>query len=54
MGVSGAQRIWYMIPDRRVGVCVATCGRPVGLGNLLGALEVLEMPAGVTRQVVCG
>jgi glycosyltransferase involved in cell wall biosynthesis len=35
-----------------VSVCVATCGRPIGLGNLLGALEVLEIPAGATLQVV--
>ena len=40
------------IPDRRVSVCVATCGRPVGLGSLLGTLETLEIPAGVTLQVV--
>lgn len=40
------------IPHRRVSVCVATCGRPVGLRNLLGALEVLEIPARVRLQVV--
>ena len=40
------------MPQRCVSVCVATCGRPIGLANLLGALEVLEIPAGVTLQVV--
>ncbi|MBW2714749.1 MAG: glycosyltransferase family 2 protein [Deltaproteobacteria bacterium] len=40
------------LPARRVSVCVATCGRPVGLGNLLGALEALEIPAEATLQVV--
>jgi len=38
--------------DRRVSVCVATCNRPAGLLSLLGALEVLELPAGVALQVV--
>ena len=52
MAVSGPQPSGDRIPDRRVSVCVATCGRPVGLGNLLGALEVLEIPAGATLQVV--
>jgi GT2 family glycosyltransferase len=37
---------------RRVSVCVATCGRPTGLENLLGALETLEIPAGVELRVV--
>ena len=49
---SGSQPSGDRVPDRRVSVCVATCGRPVGLGNLLGALEVLEIPAGATLQVV--
>jgi glycosyltransferase involved in cell wall biosynthesis len=40
------------MPQRCVSVCVATCGRPIGLANLLGALEVLEIPADVTLQVV--
>ena len=40
------------MPQRRVSVCVATCDRPVGLSNLLGALEVLEIPADVRLQVV--
>jgi len=40
------------IPQRLVSVCVATCGRPIGLANLLGALEALEIPAGATLQVV--
>ena len=40
------------VPARCVSVCVATCGRPVGLRNLLGALEVLEIPSGVALQVV--
>jgi len=39
-------------PDRRVSVCIATCARPDGLRSLLGALEVLELPARVTLQVV--
>ncbi len=38
--------------SRRVSVCVATCGRPNGLRALLGAFEVLEVPAGTTLQVV--
>jgi GT2 family glycosyltransferase len=33
-------------------VCVATRCRPVGLENLLGALEALEITDGVTLQVV--
>jgi len=37
---------------RRVSVCVSTCARPVGLGVLLGALEVLEIPAGTALRVV--
>lgn len=52
MPVSGSQPSGERVPDRRVSVCVATCGRPFGLGNLLGALEVLEIPAGVMLQVV--
>jgi GT2 family glycosyltransferase len=40
------------IPQRRVSVCVATCGRQIGLANLLGALEVLEIPPGTMLQVV--
>jgi len=39
-------------PSRCVSVCVATCGRPTGLENLLGALESLEIPAGVKLRVV--
>jgi succinoglycan biosynthesis protein ExoM len=38
--------------QQRVSVCVATCGRPIGLANLLGALEVLEIPAGAMLEVV--
>ncbi len=52
MPESGSQLRGDEISDRRVSVCVATYGRPAGLGNLLGALEVLEIPAGVTLQVV--
>jgi succinoglycan biosynthesis protein ExoM len=37
---------------KRVSVCVATCQRPVGLGDLLAALEVLDIPAGFALQVV--
>ncbi len=40
------------VPDRRVSVCVATFGRPTGLRNLLGALEVLELPARTSLRVV--
>jgi len=40
------------IDQRRVSVCIATCGRPIGLANLLGALETLEIPSGATLQVV--
>ncbi len=52
MSASGSQRFDDGLPDRRVSVCVATCGRPIGLENLLGALEALEIPAGATLQVV--
>lgn len=52
MSASAAQACANGISERRVSVCVATCGRPVGLDNLLGALEVLEIPTGVTLQVV--
>jgi succinoglycan biosynthesis protein ExoM len=50
--VRGSQPCGDGIPARRVSVCVATCGRPIGLGNLLGALEALEIPAGASLQVV--
>jgi succinoglycan biosynthesis protein ExoM len=40
------------LTQRRVSVCIATCGRPMSLANLLGALEVLEIPAGTTLRVV--
>jgi GT2 family glycosyltransferase len=40
------------VPARRVSVCVATCGRPRGLANLLGAFETLEAPAGAAIQIV--
>ncbi|HEX9814751.1 MAG TPA: glycosyltransferase, partial [Myxococcota bacterium] len=41
-------------PDqsRFVSICIATCSRPQGLANLLGAFETLEIPAGVAFQVV--
>jgi GT2 family glycosyltransferase len=52
MSASGSQRFDDGLPNRRVSVCVATCGRPIGLANLLGALEVLEIPPGTTLQVV--
>jgi len=50
--MSGSQACGDEISQRRVSVCVATCGRPIGLANLLGALEVLEMPPGTTLQIV--
>ena len=50
--MTGSQASGDEMPQRRVSVCVATCGRPIGLANLLGALEVLAVPAGVTLQVV--
>jgi len=37
---------------RRVSVCVATCERPIGLANLLGAFEVLEISVHTALQVV--
>jgi GT2 family glycosyltransferase len=40
------------IPQRQVSVCVATFDRPIGLANLLGALETLELPPGTMLQVV--
>jgi GT2 family glycosyltransferase len=52
MSVSDNQPCGDPISGRRVSVCVATRGRPIGLGNLLGALEALEIPAGVMLQVV--
>jgi glycosyltransferase involved in cell wall biosynthesis len=52
MSMTGSQASGDEMPQRRVSVCVATCGRPIGLANLLGALEVLAVPAGVTLQVV--
>jgi succinoglycan biosynthesis protein ExoM len=52
MPMSGSQACGDEISQRRVSVCVATCGRPIGLANLLGALEVLEMPPGTTLQIV--
>jgi glycosyltransferase involved in cell wall biosynthesis len=52
MSVPGPQAIGDGIPKRIVSVCVATCDRPIGLANLLGALEALEIPAGATLQVV--
>jgi len=41
-------------PDqsRFVSICIATCSRPQGLANLLGAFETLGIPAGVAFQVV--
>jgi GT2 family glycosyltransferase len=52
MSASGSQRFDDELRDRRVSVCVATCGRPIGLENLLGALETLEIPAGARLRVV--
>jgi len=52
MSASGSQSSGSADRNRRVSVCVATCGRPNGLRALLGALEVLEIPAGATLQVV--
>jgi len=52
MSASGSRRCDDGLPARHVSVCVATCGRPVGLESLLGALETLEIPTGVTLQVV--
>jgi len=39
-------------PDRRVSVCIATFRRPAGLRTLLGALELLEIPARTSLRVV--
>jgi succinoglycan biosynthesis protein ExoM len=50
--MSGSQACGDGMLQRRVSVCIATCGRPMGLANLLGALEVLEIPAGAELQVV--
>jgi GT2 family glycosyltransferase len=52
MPMSGSQTFGDGTPQRRVSVCVATCGRSIGLANLLGALEVLEVPPETTLQVV--
>jgi GT2 family glycosyltransferase len=52
MSEPGSQRSAGVIPSRLVSVCVATCRRPNGLANLLGALEVLEIPAGMALRVV--
>jgi succinoglycan biosynthesis protein ExoM len=37
---------------RRISLCIATCERPTSLGNLLGALETLEIPTGTALQIV--
>ena len=47
-----SQRRDGAIRGRHVSVCVATCGRPIGLARLLGALEVLDLPEGTGLQVV--
>jgi succinoglycan biosynthesis protein ExoM len=52
MPMSGSQACGDGISQQRVSVCVATCGRPIGLAKLLGALEVLEIPPGTTLQIV--
>jgi hypothetical protein len=48
----GSQASSDGMPQQLVSVCVATCGRPIGLTQLLGALEILEMPPEATLQVV--
>jgi succinoglycan biosynthesis protein ExoM len=50
--MSDAQSRGGEVLQQRVTVCVATCGRPHGLANLLGAFETLEMPVGATLRVV--
>jgi GT2 family glycosyltransferase len=52
MPIPGSQMCEDGVPQRHVSVCVATLGRPIGLANLLGALETLEIPPGTTLQVV--
>ncbi|MBW2286945.1 MAG: glycosyltransferase family 2 protein [Deltaproteobacteria bacterium] len=52
MSVSESQSTSHTHSPERVSVCIATCQRPVGLGNLLAALEVLDIPAGYAFQVV--
>lgn len=39
-----------MAPD--VSICVATCERPVGLARLLASLEQLDVPEGVSFEVI--
>lgn len=41
-----------MAAERRVAICVATCGRPAGLARLLGSIERLEIPADVALRIV--
>lgn len=52
MPASALEALGHADSPKRVSVCVATCERLTGLSNLLCALESLEVPAGITLQVV--